>query len=319
VLVHDLSDEEEAFISDEAKTILNFQPPPFWEEIARQDPCSEACRMFLGRYRARFTKATDDDACAALRELSSRMLPALQALATEQRDLALSYKRDDEAFDERVARGIAFRAAARAIDDGTAGELGMAALEVGATTMPYVGEAMDVAVIADPDSAWWQKAISGVSLGVNVVFAGVLPNAGGFFRAGKRVAKLEEAAARTVEREPAQAARRAGQRRAAPSLNSQFLPKLQQEGKLYLQAGAADANKLNHVFGKAQHNLDGLVNALGSEERAYRAIENATSALLKRKGVVTGRFQESVIIRGEQITVRGMVVNGAVKIGTAYK
>ncbi len=63
-----------------------------------------------------------------------------------------------------------------------------AALEVGASMVPYVGEAMDWQVLVSPSSAWWERGLAGASLGVNVLAAGLLPNAGGFLRGGRRLA-----------------------------------------------------------------------------------------------------------------------------------
>ena len=71
---------------------------------------------------------------------------------------------------------------------GVALDVGGAALEVGASMVPYVGEAMDFQVLVSPSSAWWERGLAGASLGVNVIFAGVLPNVGGFLRGGRRLA-----------------------------------------------------------------------------------------------------------------------------------
>ena len=78
-----------------------------------------------------------------------------------------------------------------------------------------------------------------------------------------------------------------------------------------------DLNKLYHIFGKAQHNLGPLVQEFGSEASAYQAMQQAAEAVVKQKGI-TGVFEE-VQVGTQQITVRGNVVNGAVKIGTAFK
>jgi RHS repeat-associated protein len=79
-----------------------------------------------------------------------------------------------------------------------------------------------------------------------------------------------------------------------------------------------DPNKLNHIFGKPQHNLGGLVTEFGSEANAYQAMQQAAEAVVKQKGI-TGVFEEVVQVGTQQITVRGNVVNGVVKIGTAFK
>ena len=41
---------------------------------------------------------------------------------------------------------------------------------------------------------------------------------------------------------------------------------------------AVDANKLAHIFGKAQHNLGPLVQKIGSQEGAFTAVQSAAQA-----------------------------------------
>ncbi len=79
-----------------------------------------------------------------------------------------------------------------------------------------------------------------------------------------------------------------------------------------------DPNKMSHIFGQAKHNLDGLVKAFGSSEKAFRALEKATQAAVKNQGI-KGVFETTVKVGGESVTVRGNVVDGVVKIGTAFK
>ena len=60
------------------------------------------------------------------------------------------------------------------------------AAEATAVSMiPGVGEAMDVATIADPDSKWWEKTLSAGSLGINAFGDGALPNVGAYLKGGK--------------------------------------------------------------------------------------------------------------------------------------
>ncbi|MBZ9864248.1 hypothetical protein LB515_02555 [Mesorhizobium sp. CA15] len=80
---------------------------------------------------------------------------------------------------------------------------------------------------------------------------------------------------------------------------------------------AIDANRLHHIFGDVGHNLGPLVQQLGSEEAAFTAIKSATETAVKARSL-TGVFETIVDVAGAQITVRGAVVEGAVKIGTAF-
>ena len=77
------------------------------------------------------------------------------------------------------------------------------------------------------------------------------------------------------------------------------------------------ANKLVHVFGKAAHNLGGLVQAYGSREAAYLAVERAAQAAVTA-GNIAGRFEVVVTVAGHQVTVRGIVINGVMNIGTFF-
>lgn len=82
---------------------------------------------------------------------------------------------------------------------------------------------------------------------------------------------------------------------------------------------AVDVNKLNHIFGKSMHNLDALLKVFkGDQVKAYQAIYRATSKVVRNKDIV-GIFEEAVTVAGEQITVRGAVIDGVLKIGTVFK
>lgn len=83
-------------------------------------------------------------------------------------------------------------------------------------------------------------------------------------------------------------------------------------------AGAASqANKLNHIFGNEQHNLGGVVRALGSEQKAFNAIQNATQAAVNSQGL-SGKFEATVKVGGQAVTVTGKVIDNVARIGTAY-
>jgi hypothetical protein len=82
--------------------------------------------------------------------------------------------------------------------------------------------------------------------------------------------------------------------------------------------GVGQLNKINHIFKQTKHNLDGLVQQYGSPAAAYAALEKATVEHITARGV-TSQFEEVVNVGGTNVTVRGAVVNGVVKIGTAFK
>ena len=82
-------------------------------------------------------------------------------------------------------------------------------------------------------------------------------------------------------------------------------------------ARGVDPNKLKHIFGQERHNLSGVVNQFGSQQKAFNAIQQATESAVRSQGL-TGVFETTVKVGTETITVRGNIVDGAVKIGTAF-
>ena len=81
-------------------------------------------------------------------------------------------------------------------------------------------------------------------------------------------------------------------------------------------ANAARANKIYHIFAKPEHNLGGVAKSLGGEKKAFNAIEKATNKAVDTSKA--GRFETTVRVGGEQVTVTGSVVKGQAKIGTAF-
>lgn len=71
--------------------------------------------------------------------------------------------------------------------------------------------------------------------------------------------------------------------------------------------------RLDHTFAD-KHKLDGVVNAAGSREQAMNDMLDA----LKGQVPPNGRFETVITVHGEQVTVRGFVDNGMIKIGTAF-
>ena len=78
-----------------------------------------------------------------------------------------------------------------------------------------------------------------------------------------------------------------------------------------------DANKLNHIFGKAGRNLGPLVERFGSQEAAFNAVQDATQALVKSQGL-SGIFKTTVQVGGRDLIVKGNVIDGVVRIGTFW-
>ena len=81
------------------------------------------------------------------------------------------------------------------------------------------------------------------------------------------------------------------------------------------------ANRLNHIFGKSEHALDGLVKQFGSQEKAYQAVQNAANQALKNgrltynsNGILpSGNAGNIVSVGGTKVRlIGGKVVDGKV-------
>jgi RHS repeat-associated protein len=84
-----------------------------------------------------------------------------------------------------------------------------------------------------------------------------------------------------------------------------------------LGRAAANANKINHIFGEAGHNLDALVKTCGSKGRALQQLTNA--AIKSFPGAADGVKTVFVVnVNGIDVTVSGVGVNGLFRLGTAY-
>jgi hypothetical protein len=79
----------------------------------------------------------------------------------------------------------------------------------------------------------------------------------------------------------------------------------------------ARANKIRHIFGPARHGLGEVVSHFGSEEAAFQALERATQQAVQSQGL-KGIFETTVKLGGTDVTVRGSVIDGIARIGTAF-
>ncbi len=78
-------------------------------------------------------------------------------------------------------------------------------------------------------------------------------------------------------------------------------------------AFATRADKLDHIF-VPEHNLDSLVTQLGSREAVVEQMLGGVSGRTPTAGV----FELTTDIAGQPVVVRGAVVDGVVKLGTAF-
>lgn len=63
--------------------------------------------------------------------------------------------------------------------------------------------------------------------------------------------------------------------------------------------------------------LEGLVTHFGSREAAYTALYDATQVAVRGQGT-TGVFQKAVNVAGQSVTVRGNVIDGVLRLSTAF-
>ena len=90
--------------------------------------------------------------------------------------------------------------------------------------------------------------------------------------------------------------------------------------KIFRRHPKVDLNKVNHIFGKSSHNLKNLLNKFGGNQiKAFRAVEKATQRYVNEKGI-TDIFRDiSIKVKDVNVTVRGRVMDGKVKISTFFK
>ncbi|HEY2410270.1 MAG TPA: hypothetical protein VGI10_29900 [Polyangiaceae bacterium] len=78
-----------------------------------------------------------------------------------------------------------------------------------------------------------------------------------------------------------------------------------------------DANKLNHIFAKAGHKLGPLLEKFGSQEATFNAVQKATQTAVKSGGL-SGIFKTTVEVAGQNVVVKGNVINGVARIGSFW-
>jgi hypothetical protein len=107
---------------------------------------------------------------------------------------------------------------------------------------------------------------------------------------------------------------------ASNSAKLEALEKVLKNAVIALTTGAVigvAANKLHHIFGKAEHKLGPLVAKFGSQEAAFNAVQSATQADVTRRGL-SGVFETTVSVAGHNVVVRGKVIDDVPRIGTFF-
>jgi hypothetical protein len=76
---------------------------------------------------------------------------------------------------------------------------------------------------------------------------------------------------------------------------------------------ATTSSKLEHIFA-AKHNFDPLVQQYRSREAFIQQFLTGLKGLTPESGT----FEQQILVGGQKVIVRGAVVNGVTKIGTAF-
>jgi hypothetical protein len=79
---------------------------------------------------------------------------------------------------------------------------------------------------------------------------------------------------------------------------------------------ANNPQKLEHVIDPAKHGFDDLVKASGGRSEAMRSIVDSLQCSCDLP--TSGPFEVQRLIHGESVTIRGAIVNGVPRIGTAF-
>ncbi len=96
-------------------------------------------------------------------------------------------------------------------------------------------------------------------------------------------------------------------------------------GRVAKGVGKIPVNRLNHIFGKKEHALEGLITQFGSQEKAFNAVQNAANQALKNgkltpntRGILpSGNAGNIINVRGTNVRlIGGRVVNGRIIISS---
>ena len=88
------------------------------------------------------------------------------------------------------------------------------------------------------------------------------------------------------------------------------------ESERFTLADATRPDKMDHVFAE-KHNFDAIVSRYGSQEAAMEQIVRSLGTDISTNGP-RNTFVITRIIAGETVTIRGSIVNGVPRIGTAF-
>ena len=83
------------------------------------------------------------------------------------------------------------------------------------------------------------------------------------------------------------------------------------------EAVAVDANKLVHIFGNARQDLGPLTLIFGSQEVVFAAVQSAAQSAVRSQSL-SGVFETTVNVAGQNVVVRGKVIDGVARIGTFF-
>ena len=131
------------------------------------------------------------------------------------------------------------------------------------------------------------------------------------------VADVEVAVAETetiqaVEAETAEIETALTEEMAAAEGESALSPQTLQEAYDYANTEA----KLGHVIDPAKHGFGNLVEAAGGRSEAMKLIVDSLGA--GQDLPAAGPFEVTRLVGGEEVTIRGAMVDGVPKIGTAF-
>jgi RHS repeat-associated protein len=76
-------------------------------------------------------------------------------------------------------------------------------------------------------------------------------------------------------------------------------------------------NDVHHIFGKADHNLESVEKEFGNAKAATQALIKAVQTAVT-KGNLTGDLDITVKVGSTNVTVTGRIIDGVVRIGTAF-
>jgi len=169
-------------------------------------------------------------------------------------------------------------------------------------------------VLADPDASREDKLLAGLNIGLAALFEAAEPD--DLLPVGL---PLDDAARWAVMKGAKEAFEEGGEEALEKFLRDNLGDYADDDIEKMDLGQVVDPNHLDHIFNNPKHHLDNLIEAFdGNQQSAYNAVWREFSKVADNYTAVELTKGIQITINGITLTVRGVVVEGVVKIGTFF-